>query len=260
MLAVVQCEAAPQERVAKTLGSLMAQEDLVDVEGTAASTHPLLTRYGDLRLTVDELQALAAAMVSGSAHFNVQHDPDMLWEASDVRAWVQEEGGYHYLRYRLRVPRRHYQAFRDQANAAGVPGGFSVTRTEAVRQFPEGASVGVIGDAADFSDAELVDLAELLGDRVLVSRLYQLGLEAEVIRFLLVVVVGGVTWDLIKLGVTRIVKRLASKAEASHRPVALDVQLHLPDGRTELRRAATLTGDGDVAAALNALQRIHEGE
>lgn len=159
------------------------------------------------------------------------------------------------LRFSLEVLESDHGLFLEQASQAGVTSpGFSFSHTEVVGPEVDGATVAIAGDAADFDDDELLAYAKYFDEPVEVHRLYQYAAEAEIIRFVLEVVGAGLAWDGLKFSAKKVFESLQAKATRDQRRVAVDIRTK----DSAPRQRIFLEPDGDVAAALEALQRIYE--
>lgn len=87
-------------------------------------------------------------------------------------------------------------------------------------------------------------------------RLFQLAAEPEVVRFIVELVVAGASWDLLKAGFGQLYQALQKKSERLHRPAAIDMYA-IDETGTRVQRRIRVEPDGDVSAALEALERIH---
>ncbi len=220
-------------------------DELVPVEGIAATTHPFQSRYGQTQLSRDALEKLGRDMkAAGPASFNAHHDPSQVWGVKDVETWVvPTDDGHQALHFRLRAPKSQADAFMKAAQDAGVSWpGFSFSHIEPVDPADgRGSSIRVLGDAADFEDEELRTYAALFEDHATGFRLYQYGAETEVLRVVVEIVVAGVAWDAIKGSFGKLVRMLAERARERERSVALDVSPgpHGPRQRLMLDGAPT---------------------
>jgi hypothetical protein len=228
----------------------------VHVEGIAASTHLFESRYGPTRLDRKALEGLAKDMVDHPETFNAHHDPSQAWRVRNVQAWIEPVDDQEFvLRFSLEVLESDHDRFLEQASQAGVvTPGFSFAHTEVVGAEVPRATVTIAGDAADFDDDELLGYAKYFDEPLEVRRLYQYAAEAEIIRFVLELAVAGFAWDGFKFSAKKTFEALQAKATSSRRRVAVDIRA-TSSGR---RNRVFLEPDGDVAAALEALQRIYE--
>ncbi|MEO2108681.1 MAG: hypothetical protein ABGZ36_23960 [Actinomycetota bacterium] len=235
----------------------MNQEaEKVQIKGIALTDHIIDSRYGRIQIPQEALQQLAEQMMSAGAHDVIaNHDPDQAMHASDLKAWVGDHEGNKAVFYTMEIAAQAWADFEDMRLLADAPGGFSVAFTQTIRG-DAAAPVRAIGDAADFSDDEIVALADALSPDSDAARLFQLAAEPDVIRFIIEFVVAGASWDLLKAGVRQVYAALQSKSKRLNRPAAIDIYVSDDVGNRAQGRIR-VESDGDVSAALEAMERIY---
>jgi hypothetical protein len=170
----------------------------VSVTARVASTHPV-KKYNGVRLSVEALRGMAAALNTGAVPAVFDHSPLEAFEVRNVEAHiVRLDDGEHVLEATFDVDEAVWRSVEDRFATANVPGGFSFTAGE-VQEATARGEVPVVAlslDAGAFSDTDRVEAWKALSRSMptQVSRLYQFS-APDVARIIIEI------WPAVALGV-----------------------------------------------------------
>lgn len=163
----------------------------VEVEAIIATSHPV-EKYGGVQLADSVLDQIAGALRAGELPMLIGHDLRRPLTSRVLDAAVRERpDGFKEVWARIVVDRRSWEEYERDRDAAGAPGGFSFSATEPLRALPaanpaETSEIMLAGDAAHWTDAELIGAAEDFAGLgcVAVARRYQFAQGPEAVLVL----------------------------------------------------------------------------
>lgn len=230
----------------------------VEAEMILATDTLLDTRHGPVQLPVETLRQLAEQMNQEQRHMTAQHDPSRPLRIRNQRADVEQaKDGKWLLKMRAEVYREDWDQWQALVAAAGAPGGMSIGVTQPIRVEDNTPGLVITGDAADFPDDDLLDLAADAPDEVPVNvaRLYQFAADPEAVRLIIeftASVVAGVSTNLLYNWLKRTVRRLRDRGAELNRRSALDVRFRQePNGAVEFEARTWLDDDEKVVETLD---------
>ncbi|WP_432948278.1 hypothetical protein ACQPXM_13285 [Kribbella sp. CA-253562] len=127
---------------------------------------------------MEVMEMVAAKLATGSVPMNFQHDPSRPLHPENVEAGVERlEDGHWAVWAEFDIDEDAWRAYQSEVEAAGAPGGMSITVTSPLPDLPGDADIWVFADAHHFSDDDLRSVVQLLkdksGQRSSAMRLYQ---------------------------------------------------------------------------------------
>lgn len=237
-------------------------DEWLEAEMVLATDDVIDSRYGKLQIPESMLREMAEQINTRELNLSMNHDPSDAIRARKQVAFVErDEQGKVFLRLNAEVHREDWQRWEAGREARGALGGMSLSVNTPIVIPEQPAGIFVSGDAADFEDPELAELAEFgpPGVPVQADRLYQFGAEIEPVCMTIDFVVAtlvAVPPGVIANWITRAIDRLRTRATELGRPPALDVRFRRePDGSTELD---VRYWPDDANAAARALKSIME--
>lgn len=158
-----------------------------------------------------------------------QHDPGQVIRVRAQHAFVEQgPDGQWLLKMHAEVHRDDWDEWDSVIKAAGAPGGMSLGLTEPVRIPQEPAGIEVAGDAVDFGDAELLEIAQKAPENIPIAvvRLYRFTAHPEPVTLVLAFtarVLQAVPANLLADWLTRAIDRLRTRASSTGRRPVFEV-------------------------------------
>jgi hypothetical protein len=232
-------------------------DEWINAEMILATDALIKSRYGERSIPLGELRQLADQMNQNLRDMVTQHDPTKTMRIRNAHAYVEEgPGDAWHLKMTADVAREDWDRWQNELKQAGVPGGMSIGLTQPITDPDEPRGL-LAGDAADFEDAELIQLAEMFSKSdIAVARLYQFSADPEVIRLITDIAIGA-TGSLAAAAVIaagkKLITALRTKESELGRPAAWDVRLRRePGGAVEFEGRFWAS---DEQTAIDALTR-----
>lgn len=208
----------------------------LEADMVVASTTAFESRYGPWQFDSAQLERLADRMNALPMGMVLNHNPSETFRTRNEHAEVRiREDGVAELRVACLVHASDYESWMERVREKGAPGGMSVAVTDVLAS-PEGPiGLVLIGDAADFSEDLLLEVARESPGPTMVQHLFQFSADAEAVRMVLgftTSVIIGIQSELIAAWITHAVGTLRRVAKKQGRPAALDVDITGPGGET----------------------------
>jgi hypothetical protein len=133
---------------------------------TRVTTTHVVPSYGGFQFEKEHLIEIANGIASGLIPMNLQHDSSRPLHPENIEAGVEKlEDGHWVVWADFDIDEDAWAEYEAALQAAGAPGGMSVSVTSLIPGMPAEAAIWVIGDAHHFSQAELQSAARLLSER-----------------------------------------------------------------------------------------------